>query len=164
MKFPIKYLKILILSNFSKLTKYRETMRKIRKISYENENLGYKETYDMKIQDPAAGKMAPWSRMLVALLKHQVQFPMPILDGSQPFVTQTPRYSHAFLAPIFACTHECTHIKIKYDEMKTMMKCARGNQCSGIKRWSIIMTAFLKFSVVVWTRNESGYTHLQQVF
>lgn len=78
-------------------------MRKIRKISYENENLAFKETYDIKIQSPEAGKMTLWLRVLVALLKNQVQFPKLILGSSQPPLTQTPRYSHAFLAPVGAC-------------------------------------------------------------
>lgn len=84
-------------------------MKKIRKISYENENVAYKETYDIKIQDPPAGKMTLWLRVLFALLENQVQFSRPILGGSQPPVTQNSRYSHAFLAPISACTH----IKVK---------------------------------------------------
>lgn len=74
-------------------------MRKIRKISYKNENLAYKEPYDIKIQDPEAGKMTLWLTVLVALLEDFVQFPMPILGGSRPSLTQTLRYSHAFWLP-----------------------------------------------------------------
>lgn len=47
--------------------------------------------------------MTLWLRVIVALLENQVQFPMLILGGSQPPLTQTPRYSHAFLAPVGAC-------------------------------------------------------------
>lgn len=53
--------------------------------------------------------MTLWLRVLVALLENQVQFSRPILGGSQAPVTQNPRYSHAILAPISACTH----IKVK---------------------------------------------------